>query len=165
MTRPSIVAVASALILLTFSACGSDADSGSDSGSDSNTELSEAQSAAAKSAVESAAADGITLDEECVEGIAGQLSEDDARLAADDADAELSAAGEALGLELLSCADADEIVELFIAGMSEGGEAFDEDCAREQLQDVDVKEIIATAGSDEDLPAELVTALTPCFGG
>jgi hypothetical protein len=156
MNRPSIVAVASALLVLAFTSCGSDSDSGS--------ELSEAQSAAAAAAIESAAADGVTLDEACVEEVAGQLSEDDAQLAADDADAELSAAGEALGLELLSCADADEIIELFIAGMSEGGELFDEDCAREQLQDVDVKAIIASAGGGEDVPAELVTALTPCFG-
>jgi hypothetical protein len=160
MNRRSIVAVTSALMLLALSACGSDSDGASESGS----ELSEAQAAAAATAIESAAADGITLDQECVEGVASQLSEADAQLAADDVDAELSAAGEALGLELLSCADADELVELFIAGMSEGGEQFDEECAREQLQDVDIKEIIATAGG-EDMPAELVAALTPCFGG
>jgi hypothetical protein len=161
MNRLSIAAVASAVMLLAFSACGSDSDSGSDGGS----ELSEAQAAAADAAIESAAADDVTLDRECVEGIAGQLSEDDARLAADDTEAELSAAGEALGTELLSCADADEIVELFIAGMSDGGEQFDEDCAREQLADVDVQAIIASAGDGEDVPAELIAALTPCFGG
>jgi hypothetical protein len=161
MNRRSIVAVASALMLFTLGACGSD----SDEASESSSELSEAQAAAAATAIESASADGITLDQACVEGIAGQLSEADAQLAADDADAELSAEGEALGIELLSCADADEIVELFIAGMSESGESFDEDCAREQLQGIDIKEIIATAGSGDDLPAELVTALTPCLGG
>ena len=107
----------------------------------------------------------MTLDQGCVEEVAAQLSEEDAQLAADDPDAELSAAGESLGVELLSCADENEIIDLFIAGMSEGGAPLDEDCARAALQDIDVKEIIASAGSGDDVPPELVTALTPCLGG
>lgn len=157
MNRRSIVAVAAALTLLTLSACGSDADSTSD--------LSDAQSSAAASAIESAADDGVTLDRDCVEEVAAQLSEEDAQLAADDPDAELSAAGESLGIELLSCADAGEIIDLFIAGITESGTPLDEECARTALEDVDVKEIIASAGSGDDVPSELVTALTPCFGG
>ncbi len=157
MNRRSIVAVAGALVLLALSACGGD--------SDSSSELSDAQSAAASSAIESAAADGVTLDQACVEDVAAQLSEEDAQLAADDPDAELSAAGESLGIELLSCADDGEIVDLFIAGLTESGTPLDEDCARTALEAVDVKEIIAMAGSGDDLPADLVTALTPCLGG
>jgi hypothetical protein len=156
MNRRSIVAVAGALTLLALSACGSDADSSS--------ELSDAQSAAAESAIESAAAGGVTLDQGCVEEVAAQLSEEDAQLAADDPEAQLSDAGESLGIELLSCADEGEIIDLFIAGMSEGGAPLDEDCARTALEDVDVKEIIASAGGG-DVPADLVTALTPCLGG
>ena len=76
-----------------------------------------------------------------------------------------SAAGESLGIELLSCADDEEIIELFITGMSESGTPLDEDCARTALQQVDVKEIITSAGSGDDVPPELVTALTPCLGG
>ena len=157
MNRRSIVGVVSASMLLALSACGGD--------SDSSSELSDAQSAAASSAIEAAAADGVTLDQGCVEEVAAQLSEEDAQLAADDPDAELSAAGESLGIELLSCADEGEIIDLFIAGMSESGAPLDEDCARAALQEVDVTAIIASAGSGDDVPPELVTALTPCLGG
>jgi hypothetical protein len=153
MKRISIVAAAA--LVLAVSACGSDSDS---------ADLSDAQAAAAQSAIDSAAEDGVTLEESCVNDVAAQLSEDDAALAAADADAELSTAGEALGIELLSCADSDEIIDLFIASLSEGGQPFDEACARETLEDFGVTELVESAGADGP-PAELIDALTECLDG
>lgn len=156
MRRTFTIAAVAAGLMLT--ACGSDDDGGSD--------LTESQAAAAQSAIDSAAEDGISLDEGCVNDIAAQLSEDDAVLAAGGDDAELSPEGEALTLELLSCADEDAIIDLFVESISEsGGPALDEDCAREELEAFDIVEIITAAGEGDEPPAGLVEALTPCFGG
>lgn len=164
MKRTSIIATLTLVVVM--AACGSDSasDGGSDSASDGGSELSEFQSAAAQSAIDAAAQDGVTLDESCVNDVAAQLSEDDAALAAEDPDAELSAAGEALGLELLSCADPDEIIDLFIASLAESGQQFDEACAREQIEEFGVTELVASADQDGP-PAELVQALMECVAG
>lgn len=142
---------------LTLTACGSDGDGG--------PELSEAQSAAAQSAMSSAAEDGITLDESCVNEIAVQLSDDDAVIAAEEGDADMSPEGEALTVQLLTCADEDEIIDLFIRDLSESGAELDEDCAREELEAFDVVEILTAAGDGGEPPQDFVEALTPCFGG
>ncbi|HSL74698.1 MAG TPA: hypothetical protein VK853_09525 [Ilumatobacteraceae bacterium] len=143
-----------AAIGLALSACGGDGDGGA--------ELSEAQAAAAQSAIDAAADDGVTLDESCVNEVAAQLSEEDAELAAQDGDAMLSDAGESLGIELLACADEDEIIELFLAGLGET-EGLDEDCAREVLEDFDIVGVIGSTQAGEEPPVELIQALVPCF--
>ena len=153
MRRTLTIAALAAGLALT--ACGSDGDSGSD--------LSEAQASAAQSAIDGAAEDGITLDESCVNDIAAQLSDEDAELAAADGDDELSPEGEALTVSLLTCADEDALIDLFIEGMSEGGPTLDEDCAREELQSFDVVEILTAAGEGSDPPQDFIEALTPCF--
>jgi len=154
MRRTLTIAALTAGLALT--ACGSDGDSGSD--------LSEAQAAAAQSAIDGAAEDGIALDESCVNDIAAQLSDEDAELAAAEGDDELSPEGEALTVSLLTCADEDALVDLFIQGMSESGPTLDEDCAREEIQDFDVVEILTAAGEGSDPPQDFIEALTPCFG-
>ncbi len=159
-----MITIATVIAALALSACGSDGDSSSTSDTTSNPDLSASQAAAAGAAIDSAAANGVTFDETCVNQIAAQLSEEDAKAAAANADAQLSAEGEALGAELLTCANADGIVDLFIAAMAESGQPFDEDCARTKLKDVDVAELTATA-TQSDPPAELMTALAECFGG
>ena len=111
MRRTLTIAALAAGLMLT--ACGSDGDSGSD--------LSESQAAAAQSAIDGAAEDGLTLDESCVNDIAAQLSDEDAELAAGEDDAELSPEGEALTVSLLTCADEDALVDVFIQGLSESG--------------------------------------------
>ncbi len=148
------------LVALALAGCGSEGDAGG--GGEGGSQLSGPQAAAAESAMESAAEDGVTLDEGCVEDVAAQLSDADAELAADDADAELSAAGESLGLELMKCADDDEIIELFIASIVEDS-GVDEDCARDALGEIDIAEIIASAQPGSEPPADLVEALIPCF--
>jgi hypothetical protein len=123
-----------------------------------------AQADAAASVVESAKASGVNLDSDCVEELTAQLSDEDAEklAAAGDGSAELSPEGEALGNDVLNCAPQDELVDLFIAGMSESGEDIDEDCARDALADFDVAEIVSATNGSEP-PADLITALVPCL--
>ena len=130
-------------------------------GGDDGPELSSDQAAAAQSVIDAAAEDGVTLDEDCVEEVAAQLSDADAALAAEDDTAVLSPEGEALGVQLLDCADEDAIVDLFLAEI--GAEGVDEDCARDALADFDVAEILRNAGEDTEPPDGFIEALEPCF--
>jgi hypothetical protein len=155
MKRTIVIAAA---ITVGLVACGGDSDSG---GSD----LSDAQAGAAAAAIEQAESGGIELDESCVNDIAAQLSDDDAAkvvAAGAEGDAELSAEGEALGVELLSCADEEALADLFITGLSESGQSFDEDCVREQLEGFDVTELAAASQGGEP-PAELISSLVECL--
>ena len=129
--------------------------------SDDSTELSEPQADAAQAAIDSAAEGGITLDEDCVNDVAAQLSDEDAALAAADGDDELSPEGEALTAQLVACADQDELIDSIIGALGDSGVALDEECAREALADIDLT-VLATASGDEP-PAEFVEALTPCI--
>ena len=145
-----------AILVLGLAACGSDGDGGSD--------LTDDQAAAAAAAMDEAEAGGIELDEECVDEVAAQLSDEDAAKAAaaePGEDAELSPEGEALGLELLGCADNDALVDLFISQMNESGQAFDEDCAREKLEGLDVADLAATTEGG-DPPEEFIAAFMEC---
>ena len=147
----TIAALAAGLVL---TACGSD----------DGASISGPQADAAQAAIDSAAEEGLTLDEDCVNDVAGQLSDEDAELAAAaDGDPELSPAGEALTIQLVSCADPDELIESIIGSMNEGGALFDEDCAREALQDLDLTALVSASGDEP--PADFVNALTPCFQG
>ena len=131
-------------------------------GSDDSTSLSGPQADAAQAAVDSAAEEGLTLDQDCVNDVAAQLSDADAELAAADEDAELSPAGEALTIQLISCADPDELIDSIVDAMGPDG-SFDKDCARDALKELDLTALLAA--SDDEPPAEFVAALTPCFQG
>ena len=150
--RTNIV-IFTAVLAVAVAACGDDGDSGS--------ELSSDQAAAAQVVIDSAAEGGLTLDEDCVNEVAAQLSDADAALAAEDDTAELSAEGEALGVQLINCADDDAIVDLFLAEI--GAEGVDEDCARDALADFDVAEILRDAGEDTEPPDGFIEALEPCL--
>ena len=87
--------------------------------------------------LEAAAEEGLELDKDCVNDIAGDLSDEDADkliAAGVDGDPELSAEGEALGLKMVSCLDTDSLVDQFIAEM---GDEVDADCMRDVLKDID----------------------------
>lgn len=139
---------------LALAGCGSDGDSG-------DGDLGGPQAAAAAATIESASNSGLQLDEGCVNDLAAQLSDADAEAIASSDDAEISAEGQALGAELLGCADADALVDAFIAGMSESGQEIDEDCARDKLEDVDIPELVA-ATENGDMPSDLVAQLIEC---
>jgi len=129
-------------------------------GSDDSTAISGIQADAAKAAVDSAAEEGVTLDRDCVDDVAVQLSDEDAALAAAEGDADLSPEGEELSLQLLACADQDQLIDSIVAGMGDG---VDQECARDALKALDLTTVLAASGDEP--PAELTEALTPCFGG
>ena len=135
------LAIGVAIVGLVLTGCGS--DGGSD--------LSGPQAAAAAATLEQAESGGMALDEECVNDLASQLSDEDAEKIAAEDDADLSPEGEALGMELLGCADQEALIDLFIAGMAGSGDNIDEDCARDKLQDVDIAELVASS-EDGDPP-------------
>lgn len=153
MKRTAIALALAAATALT--ACGSD---------DSSSSISGPQADAAQAAIDSAAEEGVTLDEDCVNDVAAQLSDADAELAAADGDAELSPEGEALTVQLVACADPDELIDVIIGSMGDDGAMFDEDCTREALRGLDLSTLMA-AGDGDEPPAEFVAALTPCFEG
>lgn len=144
-----------AVAALVLAACGSDSDSGSGSGAGG------VQGEAADAALALAADEDFNLDESCVNDIASQLTDDDAQAIVDSGggDADLSAAGEALSLELLSCIDGDALVDQFIAGMTADGQNVDEECVRENLKGFDLAEVAATG----EPSTEMITALIECF--
>lgn len=144
-----------ALTAMSLAGCGSDSDGGAASGP---------QADAAAAALESAEESGVSLDEDCVNDLAAQLSDDDAEKIVDagDGDADLSAEGEELTKQLVGCADEDALADLFIDTLSDSGQPVDEDCVREKLQDLDIAEVVTASGSGEP-PEELVTALFDCF--
>ena len=147
------LAIGVAIVGLVLTGCGS--DGGSDGG------LSGPQAAAAAATLEQAESGGMALDEECVNDLASQLSDEDAEKIAAEDDAELSPEGEALGMELLGCADQEALIDLFIAGMAGSGDNIDEDCARDKLQDVDIAELVASS-EDGDPPGDVIAAIAEC---
>lgn len=150
MKRTALIAIA--IAGLTLVGCGSDGGS-SDAGG--------AQGEAADMAIESAAEGGVTLEEECVNDIASKLSDEDAEAIAAGNDADVSAEGSALSLELIGCADKEAIVDLFIQGMSASGQAFDEECAREELANFDIAEVVEASQGAEP-PADIISAMMKC---
>lgn len=116
---------------------------------------------AARLAIEAAAVEGLELDAACVDELAAQLTDDDARALVDagiDGDPALSAEGEALTAQLLTCVDEEALVDLFVDGLEQSGEAFDEACVRENLDAVDLS---AALGEDET-PRDLLSAVVGC---
>jgi hypothetical protein len=104
------------------------------------------------------------LDESCVNDVAAQLSDEDAEIIASGGDEEVSAEGAALSLELLTCVDEDALTDMFVDGMSQSGQDFDEDCVREQLENFDVAELV-TASQAGSPPADVIAAMTECISG
>ena len=149
------LAIGVAIVGLVLAGCGSDGGS--------NGDLSGAQADAAAATLDQAESGGLTLDEECVNDLASQLSDDDAEKIAANDNAELSPEGEALGMELLGCADQDALIDLFVKGLTgSGGEAIDEGCARDKLKDVDIAELVASSEGG-DPPADVIAAIAECI--
>ena len=157
MNKKLISAIAAGVLVL--ATCGSDSDSGTtDSGTsaeagttvgDADSGAGSDQEQAADAAIAAAKAEGIELDEDCVNELAGQLSDEDAKAivaAGTDGDADVSAEGEAIGTQLIGCADNDQIIDLFITQMEASGQDFDEDCVRDNMKDLDLAELTATRG-------------------
>lgn len=149
------------MIGVAFASFGLVACGGSDS---SSSGLTDDQQAAASLTIQQAKDGGVELDESCVNGVAAQLSDDDAQkivAAGTDGEADVSEEGDALSLELLNCAGQDAIIDLMVKSLNESGQNFDEDCVRENLADIDMAEL-ATAMGDGDAPPEFTAALMKC---
>jgi len=87
--------------------------------------------------IESAAEEGLELDKDCVNDVADKLSDEDAEKMVEagvDGDADISPEAEALAFEMISCLDADSLVDSMIEEM---GDEVDADCMRDVLKDVD----------------------------
>jgi len=152
MKRTAAITIAIAGLLL--AGCGSDSSGGA----------SGPQGEAAQTAIDSAAEGGVQLDEDCVNEVASKLSDEDAEIIAGGGDEEVSAEGAALSLELLGCVDEDALTDMFIDGMSQSGQEFDEDCVREQLENFDVAELVTESQGGEP-PADVIAAMTECLSG
>lgn len=141
--------------VLVLAACGS--DSGSSSGGP--------QGEAADAAIAAASEEGMELDEECVNDLASQLSDEDAEAivaAGPDGDPEISDEGTAIGVQLMTCADSSEIADAFIEEMKASGQEFDEECVREGLDGLDLSTLAGDAQTGE-APEELISAVFDCF--
>jgi len=106
----------------------------------------------------------VELDEECVNDIASQLSDEDAEAivaAGPDGEADISDEGTAIGGQLMSCADQDEIIDVVIQPLQSSGQEFDEACVREGLEGVDMASL--AAGDDSGMSEELIGAVVECF--
>jgi hypothetical protein len=115
----------------------------------------------ARLAIEAAAVEGLELDAGCVDQLAAQLTDDDARALVDagiDGVPALSAHGDALTAQLLTCVDEEALVDLFVDGLEQSGEAFDEACVRANLDDVDLGE----ARGEDESSRDLLGAVVDC---
>jgi hypothetical protein len=140
-----------AVAALVLAACGSDGGGGA----------SGVQGEAADAAMAAGTDAGFGFDEACVNDLAKQLSDADAQAIVDSGgqNSDLSPEGEALSDDLLGCIDNDDLIDQFIIGLTSSGQAVDEDCVREKLEDVDLSQM----ADDSDLPDEVVVELIECF--
>ena len=152
MKRTAAITIAIAGLLL--AGCGSDSSGGA----------SGAQGEAAQAAIDGAKESGVDLDEDCVDDVASKLSDEDAEIIANNGDEELSAEGAALSLQILTCVDPDALADMFVEGMSQSGQEFDEDCVRERLEKIDIAELVTSSDGGEP-PADVVAAMSECISG
>ncbi|RLE25204.1 MAG: hypothetical protein DRJ50_03385 [Actinobacteria bacterium] len=151
--RKSVVPIL-AIAGLALAACG---------GSDG--ESSGLQAEAAQQTIDAAKDAGFALDENCVNDITSQLSNDDAEAivaAGPTGIPEVSDEGSALAQQLATCLGQEALLDQFIIGMRAEGQAFDEGCVREKLKEFDLG-TLAAQGENADIPNEMVAALIECF--
>ena len=179
--KKSIVASLAAGVLV-LAACGSDSDGASDTtpndsiASAITTESSDADEAssdgpdgvqgeAAAAFISAATESGITPDEDCVNDLAAQLSDEDAQAIVDsqpDGSPELSAEGTTLTAQLPTCVDNEDLIDAYITQLQATGEEFDEECVRDGLADVNFAEL-ATAEDGDAATEEVLGKVMACF--
>ena len=132
-------------------------------GDDGGGDLSGPQQQAVDQLLDSTGEAGFSVERGCVEDLAADLSEEDAQAivaAGPDGDADLSAEGEALSDQLLSCVDRDDLIDTFIEQIEASGQDVDDDCVRDALEGMDIASMIASGGDEP--PAELIEAVLGC---
>lgn len=151
MRKFVLMAVAAALVL---GACGSD---GGSSLSDDQQEVVDMLNTAMGE-------EGLALDQECAEEVAAKLTDDDASAlvaAGVDGDPELSAQGEALGMEMFGCLDRDSFIDSLITEIEGSGAQVDADCVRNSLSDFDMDQLADAMEADEP-PSDFTSAILDC---
>lgn len=131
--------------------CGSN-----DSGNDSD------RRAIVDKTVANAAESGIELDKACVAKVVDTLSAADVTAIANDDNENISDEGRNASLELIRCADEEQMTDLFIEGMRASDQDFDEACVREKLVDIDIADLVAAAQGSSP-PSDIVDAMVECF--
>ena len=135
-------------------------------GSESTAQLNADQERVVELVMQSSEESGLTLDETCVSEVVSRMSDEDAKALAESdlgADVELSAEGEALGEELVTCLDRDEFINALVADLSASGINVDRDCIADALADVELTELFDSTG--EGPPVEVIEALDACEQG
>lgn len=179
--KKSIVASLAVGVLM-LAACGSDSEGASDTTPQDGTEASVTtesgetepsdsdgpdgvQGEAAGAFIDAATESGITPDEDCVNELAAQLSDEDAQAIVDAQAAgspELSAEGTALTAQLPTCVSNDDLLEAYITQLKATGQEFDEECVREGLEGVDFAELVAAEDGDA-ATQEALSNVMSCF--
>jgi hypothetical protein len=141
--------LAAAVAALVVASCGSDDDS--------------VQDQAANDLIANAEAEGIALDEGCVNDVASELSDADAEklvglgLNGDIEQADLSPEGLQAALGVLGCVDISSIIDEAIEDLRASGTEFDEQCVRDAFEGIDLSE---AAGGE--LPDDVFTNVLAC---
>ncbi len=120
--------------------------------------------------VDSAKADGLDLDEECVDKIAGELSDADAELMVesigDDEMPTLSDEGEALKGKLFGCIGSEALVEQMMDSIGDQP-GMDKECVKGVLDELSPEDMASIAQSAGDLSGEVMAQLMqdviPCM--
>ncbi len=182
MTRQTLFAVISALALL-GAACGDGDDATSTAPSTAaadsvaaSTTLVPATSAASSAAgtiaaevVRQAQEQGLVVDAACVEAVAEQLTGADQQLLIDsfaegNTDPQLSAAGEALGTQIIGCADTSSLVDSMMDSFG-SMPGMDTECMRGILEQLDAEQLSRFAQGDTTGTGDVTTQMMGCLTG
>jgi hypothetical protein len=139
------IAFAIGLVLVAGAGCGDD-----DDGSSGTSFTGDARAELVRLTVDGMADQGIGVDRGCVEELAAQLPDDDARALVEaypDGDPELSESSRGIGSQLLTCADRADLVDALVGSLLATAPV-SEDCIRPVLEALDVGQLAALLSPD-----------------
>ncbi len=158
MTKKTLAAAIGALALFGASCGGSDGSSGD------AAKIADKMMSTAKE-------QGLELDKSCVTELAEKLNDADTGLLIDNLDNEdfdssqLSDEGEALGMQMIGCADKDALVDMMMEQIG-SVPGLDADCVRGVLEEIDPSQLATIAGDgDTSGMDDLSTKMMACMAG
>ena len=177
MTRLPLAALISSLALIGAACGGSDTADAPTTAAPTTAAPTTAAPAAGGDSVDlitadvvsEAAASGVVVDSACVADIVRKLSDADQQLLIDSigddmAEPTLSAEGEALGTEIIGCADKDGLVDMMMASMG-SIPGMDADCVRGLLEEMDPALLMSLSDESSAGATEFSTKLMACLTG
>lgn len=177
MTRLPLAALISSLALIGAACGGSDTADAPTTAAPTTAAPTTAAPAAGGDSVDlitadvvsEAAASGVVVDSACVADIVRKLSDADQQLLVDSigddmAEPTLSAEGEALGTEIIGCADKDGLVDMMMASMG-SIPGMDTDCVRSLLEEMDPALLMSLGDESSAGATEFSTQLMACMKG